>query len=158
MTHPYRLDASGTRALAARASSLAREVLGRHAADVDAARFPRESLDALAAEGFFGLCVPASAGGAGQGPRAFAAVVEELAQGCASTAMVYVMHVSAQQAIASSEVLAAPRRGPAGDRGRKAPDDARLLGEGLALAVLGAGLAASRSGTASSSRARRSRG
>ena len=107
MAHAYGIDGEAA-ALAARASSLAREVLGPHAADVDAsARFPRESLDALAAQGFFGLCVPASAGGAGQGPRAFAAVVEELAQGCASTAMVYVMHVSAQQAIASSAVLAA---------------------------------------------------
>ena len=106
MAHAYGMDEKGA-ASAARAASLARDVLARHAAEVDAsARFPRESLDALAAQGFLGLCVPASAGGAGQGPRAFAAVVEELAQGCASTTMVYIMHVSAQQAIASSEVLA----------------------------------------------------
>jgi alkylation response protein AidB-like acyl-CoA dehydrogenase len=82
-------------------------VLTRHAAEVDATpRFPEESLEGLAAQGFLGLCVPATLGGAGQGPRAFAAVVEELAMGCASTTMIYVMHVAAQQAIASSAVLA----------------------------------------------------
>src|SRR5262249_59921836 len=42
----------------------------------------------------------------GHGPGTFAAVVEELAQVCASTAMVYVMHVSAAQAIAVSATLA----------------------------------------------------
>jgi alkylation response protein AidB-like acyl-CoA dehydrogenase len=104
--HPYAIDDTAT-ALVSRASSLAREVLTRHAPEVDATpRFPEESLEQLAAQGFLGLCVPASLGGAGQGPRAFAAVVEELALGCASTAMIYVMHVAAQQAIASSAVLA----------------------------------------------------
>jgi alkylation response protein AidB-like acyl-CoA dehydrogenase len=107
MSRAYGIDEDAG-ALAASAATLARDVLARHAADVDAAaRFPKESLEALAKGGFLGLCVPASLGGRGQGPRAFAAVVEELGQGCASTAMVYVMHVAAQQAIASSTVLAA---------------------------------------------------
>ena len=39
--------------------------------------------------------------------RAFAGVVEELAGACASTAMIYVMHVSAAQAIAASSILGA---------------------------------------------------
>jgi alkylation response protein AidB-like acyl-CoA dehydrogenase len=39
-------------------------------------------------------------------PRAFAAVVEELAAADASAAMIYVMHVTGAQAIASSETLA----------------------------------------------------
>jgi len=46
--------------------------------------------------------VPTALGGWGQGPRTFAAVVEELAQACGSTAMVYVMHVTSTQAIATS--------------------------------------------------------
>ena len=88
------------------AAKLAAEVLAEYAADVDAnARFPKESMDALAREGFLGLCVAKELGGAGQGPRVFAAVAEELAQGCSSTAMIYVMHVAAAQAIASSKTL-----------------------------------------------------
>jgi alkylation response protein AidB-like acyl-CoA dehydrogenase len=72
--------------------------------DVDG-RFPTESLTALAAEGFLGLCVAESDGGLGEGPRTFAAVVEQLATACGSTAMIYVMHVTAAQAIASSTTL-----------------------------------------------------
>jgi len=106
MAHPYGIDDKAT-ALTAKASSLTREVLVRHAADVDGkARFPLEGQTALAEQGFLGLCVAAPLGGLGQGPRAFAAVVEELSMGCASTSMVYVMHVVAQQAISSSSVLA----------------------------------------------------
>src|SRR5438045_2228196 len=89
-----------------RAAKLAAGVLGEYAADVDAnARFPEESVEALGHEGFFGLCISKDLGGAGQGPRVFAAVTEELAQGCCSTAMIYVMHVAAAQAIASSKTL-----------------------------------------------------
>jgi alkylation response protein AidB-like acyl-CoA dehydrogenase len=54
---------------------------------------------------FLGLCVAKEFGGVGQGPRAFAAVTEELAQGCSSTAMIYVLHVAATQMIASSSTL-----------------------------------------------------
>jgi alkylation response protein AidB-like acyl-CoA dehydrogenase len=90
-----------------RAAALVSSELREYAADVDVnARFPAESIRALAREGFFGLCVSKEFGGAGQGPRVFAAVAEELAQGCCSTAMIYVMHVAAAQAIASSATLA----------------------------------------------------
>lgn len=103
--HPYGLNPAEEQA-AAGAGRIAREVCRVHVAETDAAaRFPQESLAALAGEGFLGLCVGAELGGKGLGPRAFAAVAEELAQGCASTAMIYVMHVSAQQAIASSATL-----------------------------------------------------
>ena len=89
-----------------RAAALASAVLGEYAADVDVnARFPKESIEALARDGFFGLCVSKEFGGAGQGPRVFAAVAEELAQGCCSTAMIYIMHVAAAQAIAASTTL-----------------------------------------------------
>jgi alkylation response protein AidB-like acyl-CoA dehydrogenase len=106
MTHIYGLTPS-QQALADQAAGIAREVLGRHAHDVDTrAEFPAESVAALARSGFLGLCVPADLDGGGHGPSTFAAVTEELAQGCASTAMIYVMHVAATQAIAQSSTLA----------------------------------------------------
>lgn len=89
-----------------RAAAIARDDAAPAAPEVDAhGRFPAEALSALAREGFLGLCLPAEAGGCGQGPAVFASVVEELAQACASAAMVYVMHVSAAQAIAASRTL-----------------------------------------------------
>lgn len=90
-----------------KAAALAADVVARHAADVDTqARFPAESMAALAQEGFYGLCIDASFGGQSQGPATFAAVVEELARHCGSTAMVYVMHVAATKVIETSATLA----------------------------------------------------
>jgi alkylation response protein AidB-like acyl-CoA dehydrogenase len=78
-----------------------------HAADVDAAaRFPAESLAEIRRAGLFGLTVPAEHGGLGAGPVEFVEVVARLAEACGSTAMVYLMHVSAVM-----PVLAAPPRG-----------------------------------------------
>jgi alkylation response protein AidB-like acyl-CoA dehydrogenase len=106
MPHPYGLN-DDARRFATLASTLADEVLAPHAIDVDLrGRFPRESVQALSSNGLSGLTLPASVGGAGQGPRAFAAVTEELAMRCASTAMIYVMQVAATQAIAASTTLA----------------------------------------------------
>jgi alkylation response protein AidB-like acyl-CoA dehydrogenase len=90
-----------------KAAALAADVVARHAANVDTqARFPAESMAALAQEGFYGLCIDASCGGQSQGPATFAAVVEELARHCGSTAMVYVMHVAATKVIETSATLA----------------------------------------------------
>lgn len=101
MAHIYGLSPEQQK-FADKAAAVAKEVLAKHAADVDAiGRYPKESIDALAAAGLFGLCVPAEFGGAAQPPRTFAAVAEELAQECASTAMIYVMHVTAAQQIAA---------------------------------------------------------
>ncbi|MBK8207592.1 MAG: acyl-CoA/acyl-ACP dehydrogenase [Planctomycetes bacterium] len=101
MGHIYGLNAQQQK-FADKAASIAKKVLAKHAADVDAnSRYPKESIDALSAAGLMGLCVPAEFGGAAQPPRTFAAVVEELAQECASTAMIYVMHVTAAQQIAA---------------------------------------------------------
>jgi alkylation response protein AidB-like acyl-CoA dehydrogenase len=55
--------------------------------------FPRESLIALGERGFLGLTVPAAFGGMGQGLSTMAAALEEVSQRCASTAMVYLMHL-----------------------------------------------------------------
>jgi alkylation response protein AidB-like acyl-CoA dehydrogenase len=85
------------------AAQVAREVLAVHAEDVDRqGRWPAESIDALRRCGLLGLTVAAEFGGAGDGPRTFVAVVQELAQQCASTAMIYLMHVCATQAIAAA--------------------------------------------------------
>jgi alkylation response protein AidB-like acyl-CoA dehydrogenase len=82
------------------------EVIAPASADVDRdARFPSESLERLGKEGLLGLCVDVAHGGSGQSPRMFAAVTEELAMADPSTAMIFVMHVSAAQAIAQSAVL-----------------------------------------------------
>jgi alkylation response protein AidB-like acyl-CoA dehydrogenase len=92
--------------LTERAASLADGILKEHARDVDSnGRFPSESVAALGPE-LLGMCAPEPLGGGGHGLRAFASVAEALAQGCSSTAMVFVMHVSAAQAIAASTTLA----------------------------------------------------
>jgi alkylation response protein AidB-like acyl-CoA dehydrogenase len=110
MAHPYHLDSSA-RSVVAHAAELATLVLARHAAEVDATgRFPRESLTALAGAGLLGLTLPASHGGKDSGMRVFAGVTEELAAACGSTAMIYVMHVAAAQAIVSGERLASRDR------------------------------------------------
>lgn len=90
-----------------RSRDVARQVLGVHAADVDAnARFPVEGVDSLRTSGLLGLTVPAEYGGLGGGPLMFTAVTEELAQACGSTAMIYVMHTAATRAIVASRTLA----------------------------------------------------
>jgi alkylation response protein AidB-like acyl-CoA dehydrogenase len=89
-----------------RAAHLAGEVLAAHADDVDRkARWPRESIAALAEAGFLGLTVPTEFGGAGEGPRTFAAVMTAFAEQCASTAMIYLMHIGAVQVIAGAGSL-----------------------------------------------------
>jgi alkylation response protein AidB-like acyl-CoA dehydrogenase len=87
-----------------RADGVARDVLARHAAEVDReARWPAESVTALAGAGLLGLTVPTATGGGGQGPRTFATVVSRLAEHCASTAMIYLMHVCGTQTIAAAK-------------------------------------------------------
>jgi isovaleryl-CoA dehydrogenase len=83
-------------ALVTKARELARTRIAPHAAAVDEqGRFPAESMQALAENGFSGLLVPESLGGLGGDLVVLAAVVDELAQHCASTAMVFMMHTSA---------------------------------------------------------------
>jgi len=73
---------------------IADEQISPYAADVDEkARFPREALEALAQAGWLGLTVPTEYGGQGQGMRVACATLDEIAQRCASTAMIYLMHL-----------------------------------------------------------------
>ena len=105
MVHPYGADPSNPRLAAA--SSLATGLLTEQAAGIDElGRFPSENVKALAGAGLLGMCVPVEQGGSGDSMRTWAAVVEELATACPSTAMIYVMHVTGAQAIASSPLLA----------------------------------------------------
>ena len=92
-----------------KADELARVVLARHAEEVDRlGRWPSESIAALGASGLLGLTVPATFDGGAEGPKTFAAVTRILAENCASTAMIYLMHVCGTQAIAAAETF--PRR------------------------------------------------
>ena len=123
MTNIHGIEADGL-AFVESASVLA-ERIRRSSTDVDRdARFPKESIAALAESGFLGLCAPKELGGLEQPPGVFAAVVETLAQACPSTAMVYVMHVVASRALVASETL--------GDR----PALLRAVAEGKHLTTL----------------------
>ena len=91
---------------AARAESVARDVLAPHADDVDrTGRWPAESVAELGKSGLLGLTVPLEFGGAGQGAHTFSAVTRALAERCASTAMIYLMHVCGTQVIAAADMF-----------------------------------------------------
>ena len=77
-----------------RAKNVADDVLAPNAERTDRdAAFPRASMDALAKAGLYGLTIPKEYGGMGEGLRTMCAVLDELAQRCASTAMIYKMHL-----------------------------------------------------------------
>lgn len=89
----YRLNDEQER-IVATAAAVADRDLAPRAADVDRdGAFPRDSIAAPGASGLLGLNVPVAHGGLGQGPRTAVAVIDALAQRCASTAMVYMMHL-----------------------------------------------------------------
>ena len=83
-------------------------VLDEEASQTDAeGKWPERSMKALAQSGLLGLTLPQKDGGAGAGMREFAEVTEKIARRCASTAMIYLMHVCGAQTIAASS---SPRR------------------------------------------------
>lgn len=76
------------------------EMRGNAERSDDELRFPRRNLELLGEHGFLGLTVPEEYGGLGGNHQSFAMACETIARyGCASTAMCYVMHVVAVQAI-----------------------------------------------------------
>jgi alkylation response protein AidB-like acyl-CoA dehydrogenase len=89
----YRLTEEQQR-ITGKVAAVADDAIAPHAARVDRDRaFPIESMAALGKAGLLGLTVPAAFGGLGQGLRTTAAALDEIAQRCSSTAMVYLMHV-----------------------------------------------------------------
>ncbi|CAB3777289.1 acyl-CoA dehydrogenase family protein [Paraburkholderia fynbosensis] len=79
----------GWRAAAHRCAAIAAQFAD--AVDRDA-RFPSEAFDALKRERLLSAMVPSACGGAGLSLADIGAICETLAQGCASTAMIYAMH------------------------------------------------------------------
>jgi len=66
----------------------------------DELKFPRRNLELLGEHGFLALTVPEEYGGLGENHVAYSMVCETIARyGCASTAMCYVMHLGAVNAI-----------------------------------------------------------
>jgi alkylation response protein AidB-like acyl-CoA dehydrogenase len=74
---------------------LAQGVVQPHAAEVDRLhRFPEEAIKAATESGLMGVLIPREYGGAGLDAVAFAICIEELAQACASTAVIVDVHTS----------------------------------------------------------------
>lgn len=78
------------------ARDIARAELAPRAADVDKNyTFPREGLQHLARAGLMGLVVPPPMGGSGGDSVSYVSAVEEIARGCANTALILVTHLAA---------------------------------------------------------------
>ena len=91
----YRLKL-GQQSIVDRAAEIAERVIKPNAAPADAeGRYPRASMEALGAAGLLGLTVATEHGGMAQGPRVVCAVLDQVAQRCASTAMCFNMHLAA---------------------------------------------------------------
>lgn len=84
------------------AQRVAADTLAPAAAKTDAEGcFPRACMKAIGQAGLLGLTVPKEKGGPGGSIKSTAMVVEELAQGCASSAMCYAMHMSTVPLVAA---------------------------------------------------------
>ena len=112
----------GQRELLDRARDIADTVLFPAALDVDAGpRVPSGHLDLLAMEGFYGLAVPAEAGGAGADYPALCLIAEAFASGCLTTAFVWMQHQGAVRRVAEGPAgLRESRLGPLGRGERRA--------------------------------------
>jgi alkylation response protein AidB-like acyl-CoA dehydrogenase len=89
----YRLNAEQNQVIE-QAIALADECVAPHAPRIDAeGTFCREPIAGLAGAGFLALTVPRELGGMGQDVRTACAVLDEIAQRCPSTAMVFKMHL-----------------------------------------------------------------
>src|ERR1700752_1705245 len=86
-----------------KAREVASRVLAPSAGQNDkAGRFSTDAVEALGESGLLGLLLPVDFGGAGLGPRTFAAVTATLAEADASVAMVYLMHILGAAALSAA--------------------------------------------------------
>jgi len=84
----------------ARVDRVASDAIRSGAIETDTSgQFPRASIDALRDAGVLGIGLPTELGGAGGGYGDAVWAVERVARECASTAMIYCMHVSAAQVV-----------------------------------------------------------
>lgn len=84
-----------------RAQAVANDVLAPRSAEADrTASFPKEQLQALRDQGFFGIRASRGHGGSEQGLLTTCLVVETLAKACPSTALIYKMHVESTELVA----------------------------------------------------------
>ena len=105
----YRLNDEQQR-IVADAAAVADAQIAPQAASVDRERgVSRTSRSPRSAQrGLLGLTVPTAYGGLGQGLRTMAAVLDEVAQRCPSTAMVYLMHLCGVACYAAAPDKTAP--------------------------------------------------
>ncbi len=76
-----------------KARAIGREIARLHADDVDRqARFPKEAIEAVRAEGLLAASVPRELGGLGATVPDVVSMCQGLAQGCSATGMVFAMH------------------------------------------------------------------
>ena len=64
--------------------------------------FPADAVAALRESGLLGLTLPDDVGGLGGGPRELVEALSAVAGACGSTAMIYLMHVSAAMTVAAA--------------------------------------------------------
>jgi alkylation response protein AidB-like acyl-CoA dehydrogenase len=89
------------------AREISSRVLAPFAGENDkAGRFSNDAIESLGASALLGLMLPVELGGAGLGPRSFAAVTTTLAEADASVAMVYLMHILGTASIAAARPTA----------------------------------------------------
>ena len=96
-----------------KAQEIASRVLAPSAGQNDKlGRFSTEAVKSLGDAGLLGLMLPVNVGGAGLGPRTFAAVTAALAEADASVAMVYLMHVLGTATISAARPSATQALSP----------------------------------------------
>jgi alkylation response protein AidB-like acyl-CoA dehydrogenase len=96
-----------------KAREIASRVLAPSAGQNDkAGRFSTDAVEALGESGLLGLLLPVDFGGAGMGPRTFAAVTATLAEADASVAMVYLMHILGTATMSAARPSAAGALAP----------------------------------------------
>ena len=64
--------------------------------------FPMEAVTALRTAGLLGITLPEDVGGLGEGPHELVEAISSVAGACGSTAMIYLMHVSAAMTVAAA--------------------------------------------------------